>query len=64
MHYDILYPNALPGQMPEPGLIRKSEYMPCNFCNNPTQWMDEKSKLYVCTTQHREMAIYHKERKE
>ena len=61
MHYDILYPNTLPGQMPEPGLVKKADHSPCAFCTCMTQWFDEKYKLYVCATQHREMAIYHKE---
>ena len=49
MKYNEKYPEALPGDEPEPGVVKTTLAEKCSICGEKTCWLDLDMKIHLCS---------------
>jgi hypothetical protein len=61
--WDDIFPTAVAGSEPTPGIVRRDTGGRCDYCGKPTSWFDIVLEKYVCSIECRTMATRALQRK-
>ncbi len=53
--FDDIFPNAIAGAEPTPGMVRRETARPCTYCKKETHWFDTVLEMWMCSVECRHM---------